>query len=63
MESMYPLGPVVHGQGINVTVVSYRDDMFLGVIADRAVVPDARPFVEAMEKALAELGAAADSEV
>ena len=60
MESMFPLGPVVHGQGINVTVVSYRDDMFIGVIADRAVVPDARPFVEAMEKALAELAAAAD---
>jgi WS/DGAT/MGAT family acyltransferase len=62
MESMYPLGPVVHGQGVNVTVVSYRDDMFLGVIADRSVVANARPFVEGMEKALMELAAAADSE-
>ena len=60
MESMYPMGPVVHGQAINVTVVSYRDEMFLGAIADRAVVPDARPFVEGMEKALGELEAAAD---
>ena len=59
MESMYPMGPVMHGQAINVTVVSYRDDMFIGAIADRAVVPDARPFVEHMEKALAELASAA----
>lgn len=61
MESMYPMGPVVHGQAINVTVVSYRDDMFLGAIADRAVIPDASPFIDHMEKALGELAAAADS--
>ena len=59
MESMYPMGPVMHGQAINVTVVSYRDHMFLCAIADRAVVADARPFIEGMEKALGELQAAA----
>jgi diacylglycerol O-acyltransferase / wax synthase len=61
MEGMYPMGPVVHGQAINVTVVSYRDDMFLGAIADRSTVPDVRPFIEGMEKALGELQAAADA--
>ena len=58
MEQMYPMGPVVHGQGINVTVVSYMDKMFLGAIADRAVLPDASPFITHMEKALGELAAA-----
>ena len=63
MEAMYPMGPVVHGQGINITVVSYLDKMFLGVIADRSVLPDASPFITHVEKALGELAAAADSQV
>lgn len=59
MDSMYPIGPVVHGQALNVTVVSYRDDMFVGAIADRSVVPDVSPFVGHIEKALGELVEAA----
>jgi diacylglycerol O-acyltransferase / wax synthase len=61
MESMYPMGPIVHGQALNVTVVSYRGELFLGVIADKEVVPDADPLVAHMEKALSEMVAAVDA--
>ena len=61
LEAMYPMGPVVHGQGINVTVVSYIDHMYLGAIADRAVLGDVQPFINHMEKALGELASAADA--
>ena len=61
MDAMFPMGPVVHGQGINVTVVSYLDKMFLGAISDRSVLPDASPFIDHMDKALGELASAADS--
>ncbi len=46
MEAMFPLGPVVPNQRVNLTVVSYLDDMYLGVIADREHVPDVHPLVE-----------------
>lgn len=40
MEAMFPLGPVVPNQRVNLTVVSYLDHMYLGVIADREHVPE-----------------------
>ena len=46
MEAMYPLGPVVPNQRVNLTVVSYLDRMYLGAIADREHVPDVRGLVE-----------------
>lgn len=46
MEAMFPLGPVVPNQRINLTVVSYLDDMYLGAIADREYVPDVGLLVE-----------------
>ena len=61
LESMYPIGPVVHGQALNVTIVSYRGRMFIGVVADRGAVPDVAPLVTEMGKALGELLEAADA--
>ena len=46
LEAMFPLGPVVHNQRVNLTVVSYLDRMYLGAIADREHVPDVRGLVE-----------------
>jgi len=48
MLSMYPIGPVVTGQRLNITVVSYLDTMFIGAIADRDAVPDCRGLVDAI---------------
>lgn len=55
VQSMYPFGPIIWGQAVNVTVVTHRGTMFLGAIADRQVVADVSPLVDHMEKALGEL--------
>ena len=36
----YPLSAIADGQGLNITVISYRDSMFFGLIACRELVPD-----------------------
>jgi len=60
MQSMYPLGPLVHGQGLNITLVSYLDTMFIGLVACRDTVPDVWPLISAWEKAMGELLEAAE---
>jgi len=42
---MYPLGPVFHGAGLNVTVMSNNGRLNLGVIACRESVPDVESLV------------------
>jgi len=36
----YPVSALVDGQGLNITVMSYRGKLYFGLIADRALVPD-----------------------
>ncbi len=36
----YPLSAIADGQGLNITVMSYRDQMHFGLIACRELVPD-----------------------
>lgn len=55
MQSMYPIGPVVHGQALNITVVSYRGTMFVGAIADRKVVADLEPLLVHVEEVLSQM--------
>jgi len=40
MLSYYPLSAIADGQGLNITVMSYRDQMHFGLIACRELVPD-----------------------
>jgi len=40
MLSYYPLSAIADGQGLNITVISYRDQMNFGLIACRELVPD-----------------------
>ena len=40
MHAVYPLGPVVDGVALNVTVQSYRESLFVGINACAATVPD-----------------------
>jgi WS/DGAT/MGAT family acyltransferase len=46
----YPLSAIADGQGLNITVISYLDQMFFGLTACRELVPD----VEAMTDYLGE---------
>lgn len=55
MDSMYPIGPVIPNQALNITVVSYLDEMCIGIIADRDRVPDVEELVADMDKALHEI--------
>ena len=40
VAEMYPLGPVVEGAGLNMTVMSYCDTVYFGLNGCRATVPD-----------------------
>jgi WS/DGAT/MGAT family acyltransferase len=60
MESLHPLGPIVEGVGLNVTVFSYRDTVHVGVQACRDLVPDVDVLAAALTGSLAELVAEAD---
>ncbi len=59
MESLHPLGPIVEGVGLNVTVFSYQDTVHVGVQACWDLVPDVGVLAGALEDSLAELVAAA----
>ena len=40
IEGLYPLGPVFHGAGLNITVMSNNGRVGVGVIACRESMPD-----------------------
>jgi WS/DGAT/MGAT family acyltransferase len=51
----YPVSVVTDGVGLNVTVMSYRDQLDFGIVADRDMADDAWTLMAAMEAALDEL--------
>jgi diacylglycerol O-acyltransferase len=57
VEGLYPLGPVLEGPGLNVTIVSYRDRVGFGLIECSDRLPDladlAAEFPAALEETLA----------
>ena len=55
IEALYPLGPVFHGAGLNITVMSNAGELHVGVIACRESVPDVDDLVQRFPTALAEL--------
>ena len=50
-----PLGPVIEGAGLNITVISYLDSLDVGLIACRELVPDLWDLAGEFEAALDEL--------
>ena len=42
IEALYPLGPVFHGAGLNITVMSNNGRMNVGLLACRELVPSVR---------------------
>ena len=66
VEALYPLGPVFHGAGLNITVMSNNGQVHVGVIACRESMPDADALVRHFPAELARLReavAAAEAEV
>jgi WS/DGAT/MGAT family acyltransferase len=59
LESVTPLGPIFDGCGLNVTVISYLDQVHVGFLACRELVPDVDALAAAVRDALTELETAA----
>jgi WS/DGAT/MGAT family acyltransferase len=52
VEAIYPLGPLVPGAGINITVLSNMGNVDFGLIAGREAVPDLWQIADAMSEAV-----------
>jgi len=59
IEALYPMGPLLYGTGVNVTVFSYRDRVDFGFMVCREAVPDPWFLAEGIPLALEELKQAA----
>ncbi|HEV3352288.1 MAG TPA: wax ester/triacylglycerol synthase family O-acyltransferase [Acidimicrobiales bacterium] len=59
--SLFPMGPVMEGAGLNITVISYMDDIDIGLMVARESVPDVWDMAADIEESLAELKKAADA--
>lgn len=59
IDAMYPLGPVFHGAGLNITVMSLAGKLNIGLIACRELSPDLWELAKAMTNSLEELVVAA----
>lgn len=55
VDAMFPFGPVFHGAGLNITVVSCGGDLNFGIIGCRELVPDIEDMAEAVPRTIAEL--------
>ncbi len=60
MVTYYPVSAVADGQGLNVTVTSYKDHLDYGVISCRELVPDVWRFKDLFAAGLEELLKAAE---
>ncbi|HEY5155803.1 MAG TPA: WS/DGAT domain-containing protein, partial [Acidimicrobiales bacterium] len=61
VEAMYPMGPLLYGTGINITVFSYTGSIDFGFMVCRELVADHWSLAEGIPVALAELLTAARS--
>ncbi len=55
IEALYPLGPVFHGAGLNLTVMSNDGQVHVGAIACRESMPDPDALVRHFPEELARL--------
>ncbi|WP_395656437.1 wax ester/triacylglycerol synthase family O-acyltransferase [Nocardioides sp.] len=62
IDGLYPLGPVFHGAGLNITVMSNNGRVHVGVIACSESLPDAEGLVRRFPEELAALLSAVDDE-
>ena len=55
MTNFYPVSVVAEGQGLNMTVQSYLDNLDFGLIACRELVPDLWDLCDLLPTAMDEL--------
>jgi WS/DGAT/MGAT family acyltransferase len=61
LVSLFPMGPVMEGAGLNITVISYMEDIDIGLMVCREAVPDVWDMAADIEESLAELKKAAEA--
>ena len=61
LVAYYPMGPIMDGVGLNMTVMSYMGSLDFGLVACREVVPDLWDLTDGLSAALEELKKAADA--
>jgi hypothetical protein len=62
IDSLFPFGPVFHGAGLNVTVLSANGDLDFGFIACRELVPDIDRMADAVHDNISALSKAAHAQ-
>ena len=62
-ERLYPMGPVIEGAGVNLTVMSYDGHIDVGLLAAAVLVPDPWVVTRRLPRALDALAAAVGAEV
>jgi diacylglycerol O-acyltransferase / wax synthase len=55
LEALYPVSAIMHGIGLNITVMSYCGQLCFGVVVDRDLVDDAWPLADELRRAQEEL--------
>jgi diacylglycerol O-acyltransferase / wax synthase len=55
IEALYPIGPVVDGVGLNITAMSYKGGIHLGMLGCRRLVPDIDTLPDLLESNLSQL--------
>ncbi|OBI71249.1 wax ester/triacylglycerol synthase family O-acyltransferase [Mycobacterium sp. E740] len=58
VKAMYPLGPIFHGSGLNITVMSLTGSLNVGIVSCPELVPDLWDMADDFSAALEELLAA-----
>jgi diacylglycerol O-acyltransferase len=61
VQANFPVSVITDGAGLNITVMSYRDSMDFGVIADRDQIPEVWDMIAALRRDLEEILAAVKS--
>lgn len=59
MVAAYPMGPIMDGAGLNITVMSYRDSVDIGFLGCTDLVPDIWDLADAVDAAFEEIKRAA----
>ena len=52
LETLYPLSIIMDGMSLNITVMSYKDSVDIGITADREQTPEAQSMIEDIQDEL-----------
>jgi diacylglycerol O-acyltransferase len=55
LEAQYPISAIIDGIGMNITLLSYRDQLDFGIVADREMLDEAWDLIARLKAAHAEL--------